>query len=712
MDSRLRSFAPALGAIFFPVAFVFLLLTPAAAQQADEAAPPPNGQDAPLSDAAAPPVGGVVLPGLLVEEKRAVSPVLSVTKLETSPVDASTSDTAGKLEGKPGAAVVRNGSQTGIVQLRGLANERVRIRVDGMSITPACPNHMDPPLHFLLPSDVGELDLRPGVTSVSEGGDSIAGSVSAVSKRPKLAAGEKWEPVFESHALYRSAEDGVDTGVTLGIANDRNSVAYRGQMLRGGSIRFPGGTIRDSGYESQDHSLRAVRRLDDGQVDFDIGFFDGDFAGTPALPMDIVKDEALRVNLALEHEVRFGTLHARVYRHAIDHRMDNFSERPPGMMRMYSPAETEDVGVSADLETEAMGGTWRVGTEVLANAHHAYQVNDMSGLEQDTFRDASRTRLGLFAEWETTLARDWTPSVGLRTDRVWSDAGKIEDFYGMSAMDAAAFNAEDHAVTRQHIDATASLRWDATSEWSVELSAARKTRSPSTLERYLWTPLSASAGQADGRTYLGNLHLVPEVSHQVNLAAMGQWRQVTVQPSAFYNRVHDYIQGTPIARKDMNGLPVLQYTNLEAELYGVEGTVTWRPAPDWRLGAVLSWVEGRNLDLDDDLYRIAPLSTTLDAEWKIGRFTNLLEVRVAGEQDDVSRTNGETTSKAWAVLNLRTAYEVQDGWTVRAGVENVTNNRYAEHLSGVNRVTDSDVAVGERLPAPGAFAYVGVEFRM
>lgn len=679
------------------VATVLLLLPRPVAAQQPEASPPGNG---------------VVLPDIVVEERRPASPVLSATTLEPTAAAAGSTDTAGKLDGKPGAAVVRNGAQTGIVQLRGLANDRVKIRVDGMAITPACPNHMDPPLHFLMPSDVDAIDLKPGVTSVSDGGDSIAGAVSAVSRRPKLAEDERWVPVFESHALYRSAEDGVDSGVTLGAANDRYSLAYRGQVLRGGSVRFPGGTIRDSGYRSQDHSLRATRRLDDGNLDVDVGFFDGDFAGTPALPMDIVKDQALRVNLGLERELSFGTLNTRVYRHAIDHRMDNFSQRPPGMMRMYSPAETEDIGLAADLESRQGGATWRIGSEVLTNAHHAYQVNDISGQRQDTFRDAARTRLGLFVEWETTLAQRWTPSLGVRSDTVWSDAGQVIDYYGVSAIDAAAFNAQDHSVTTHHLDATASLRWDVTSDWSLEISAARKTRSPSTLERYLWTPLSASAGQADGRTYLGNLHLDPEVSHQVNLAAMGQWRQVTVQPSVFYNRVHDYIQGAPIDRNDMNGQPVLKYTNLEAELYGVDGAVTWRPAPAWKFGAVLSWVRGRNLDLHDDLYRIAPLSTTLDAEWKYGRFTNVAEVRVAGEQDHVSQTNGETPSKAWATLNLRSSFEVRDGWTIRGGVENVTNNRYAEHLSGVNRVTDSDVAVGARLPAPGVFAWVGVEFRM
>jgi iron complex outermembrane recepter protein len=48
-------------------------------------------------------------------------------------------DTSALLENTPGASIMRNGDLTGIVQLRGLFNERMRVDIDGMHITPACP---------------------------------------------------------------------------------------------------------------------------------------------------------------------------------------------------------------------------------------------------------------------------------------------------------------------------------------------------------------------------------------------------------------------------------------------------------------------------------------------------------------------------------------------------------------------------------------------
>lgn len=651
-----------------------------------------------------------MLPAIEIEAEREASPVLSTTRFEPEILDAPAIDTSSLLQGQPGAAVVRNGPQTGIVQLRGLHNERVRVRVDGMAITPACPNHMDPPLHFVMPSDVEEIDVTPGAASVSQGGDSIAGAVSAVSKRPRLAATEAFEPVLDTHFLFRGADNGIDTGASLGLANDRTSVAYRYQYLQGDNLRFPRGKVRDSGYESQDHSLRLRRLIEQGLVDLDVGFFDGDYAGTPALPMDIVKDEAIRTNLALERRFGAGLLRTRAYVHAIDHRMDNFSLRPAGMMQMYSPADTQDVGVTGSFEMDRPSGLWRFGSEVFTNAHDAYQVNATSGMRQDTFHDTSRTRLGLYGEWERRVVERWTLALGVRSDTVWADAGDIDNFSMPAAADAAAFNAAGHSRIDQHIDATASVRWDVTDAWSWELSAARKTRSPSTLERYLWTPLAASAGQADGRTYLGNLRLDPEVSHQVNLATMWQWRSVSSQQAVFYNRVQDYIQGAPIDRTDANGLPVLQYTNLEAELYGADGGLAWAPAAGWELGGVVSYVRGRNLDLDDNLYRIAPLSVRLHGEYAKGRWKHRIEGYVSAAQHRVSRTNGEPQTDSYGLLHLRSAFEAAAGLRITAGIENVLDNRYADHLSGINRVTGSDVAVGERLPGAGRFVYVGFEY--
>jgi len=99
-------------------------------------------------------------------------------------------DAADLMRGVPGAAVVRNGPLTGIVQLRGMQNERVKVLVDGMTLTPACPNHMDPPMHYAMPGALERVTVMAGLVPVSEGGDSLAGTVRLDSAPPRFATNQ------------------------------------------------------------------------------------------------------------------------------------------------------------------------------------------------------------------------------------------------------------------------------------------------------------------------------------------------------------------------------------------------------------------------------------------------------------------------------------------------------------------------------------------
>ena len=61
-----------------------------------------------------------------------------------------------------------------------------------------------------------------------------------------------------------------------------------------------------------------------------------------------------------------------------------------------------------------------------------------------------------------------------------------------------------------------------------------------------------------------------------------------------------------------------------------------------------------------------------------------------------------------AQFNLRVAKLFAKTLRVEAGVENLLDKRYADHLGGVNRVAGGDLAVGERIPGAGRFAYGSV----
>lgn len=75
-------------------------------------------------------------------------------------------------------------------------------------------------------------------------------------------------------------------------------------------------------------------------------------------------------------------------------------------------------------------------------------------------------------------------------------------------------------------------------------------------------------------------------------------------------------------------------------------------------------------------------------------------------------TNGEVPSKGYVTFNLFGHWLVRDGLRLDAGVENLFNTYYVEHLAGYNRNGGSDVALGARLPGAGRSAFVRLRLQL
>jgi iron complex outermembrane receptor protein len=625
-------------------------------------------------------------------------------------------DSAALLDTAPGAAVVRNGSQTGIVQLRGLSGDRVNVLIDGMHITPACPNHMDPPMHYITSLGLESLDVIAGIAPVSRGGDSIAGAIIADSAAPVFGDGDGLETFGRAAADYNGSNDGYTALLNAGTANERFSIAYTGERQDGGDLEFAGGTAGTSGYRLLKHDVTLATRMADSTLRLDLGRHTSRDVGTPSLPMDMIEDDADKVALSYAGEFGFGNVEAKIYRHAIDHRMDNYSLR--GLSAgMLSPATSDDTGYQVKISLPHVDSIYRFGVEYLRNDFDAYSISStLAPMSiKDTWVDNSRDRLGVYAEWQAALSPQWETVIGVRSDTVDSDAGGIVNLGMMPApmevADAATFNGADRSITEHNWDFTAQVRYRHSDAVSYEFAVARKSRAPSLVERNMWTATNASSGMADGRTYLGNLALDSEVSNQITLGADWRGDAWSAQPSVFYNRVDDYIQGTPIARTDSGGNAVLQYNNIDAGLYGIDGSWQYRVDNALVLSGSLSYARGKRTDVSDNLYRIAPLRMDVNAEYARGKWTHRAEWQMAARQSKVSSYNDETETGGYGLVHLRTRYRIQSNFSISAGIENLLDKRYAEHLSGVNRVTDSDVPVGERLPGAGRFGYVAVDYR-
>ena len=410
--------------------------------------------------------------------------------------------------------------------------------------------------------------------------------------------------------------------------------------------------------------------------------------------------------------------------------MDNFNLRPapPDPTKARSiDASSRGFGYAAHATLAFRGG------EIELGADGNFGEHEMRVLDPNhprffalPFNDATRDRHGVYAEWRGALSERWWAEFGARRNRVKMDASEADLAAGLPPPAHSlkgAFNAGNRDRGDANFDWVAKLSFQASPRLRLEWGAARKTRSPHYIERFAWLPIEATAGLADGNNHVGDVSLDPEVSHEVEIGLDWRARRLSLASRAFFRRVGDYIQGVPVDATPgvvdsplegvsrLNGDPSpLRYANVDAELYGADLAWGVSLGAGLSLDGTLSFVRGRRLDLGDDLYRLAPLRGQAALRIERTHWRLALESVFAARQDDVSSLNGERETAGWAVVHLRGGIDLGSGLRVSAGILNLFDKRYREHLGGFNRVRNSDVLPGERLPGPGRSLAVRVGY--
>ncbi len=685
-------------------------------------------------------------------------------------------DTAASLRELPGMSAYGAGGVSSLPVIRGLADDRLRIQVDGTDLVATCPNHMNPPLSYVAPAQVAVVKVYAGITPVSVGGDSIGGSIVLETAPPRFAIeGEELVHGGELASYFRSNGDafGVDAAFTL--ASEQFHLGYTGALAEadnytaGGDFKRTMSTGRDghtlpldevgsSAYRTRNHQLTAGWRSGAHLVDARIGLQDMPFQNYPNQRMDLTDNRAERINLHYRGEYSGMTLDARVWHEDVAHAMDfgadkrfwyGMASNVPGSMsegRPCSPISytcaagmpmlSDSINNGGKLAAEfALGGKdlLRIGGEL-----HAYRLQDYwpasgGGMWPGAFvniNDGERDRSAIYGEWEGSFGERWTHLVGLRFERVSTDAGDVRGYdtdpappgsYMMTAAEAAAFNARPHDRSDDNWDLTALARYQPGETFAVEFGIARKTRSPNLYERYTWSSWSMAAGMnntvGDGNGYVGNLDLVPETAYTASAsfdwhATDAAWR---VRVSPWITHVDDYIDAVRLTNT-ANAFNVLRYANQGARLHGVDVDARFElgdtDAGRFALDAVAGWTRGRNRDTNDDLYQIMPLNARLALRHTLGAWDNALELVGVSRKDRTSAVRNEIATPGYGLVNLRVGYTVGQ-WRFDAGVENAFDRLYrlpqgGAYLGQGATMMLNGVPYGIAVPGMGRNWYAGV----
>jgi len=655
------------------------------------------------------------LPEITVIGRTDAEQVVTVEPLKTPLTQPGTGEL---MRRTPGGNLNFNGPMTGIGQYRGLFGYRLKTKVNSVSITSGGPNWMDSPLHYAPMPLIKEFTVQRGVTKVSQGAESIGGYVQANTHSSEFTVGEDFEFHGVANLSAQSVDDGFGLGTMLALSNDTHRMHVLGVVEDGNDTDIDGGKIRPTEYDRKAGGFGYGFTTGDQTIGFQYLRNETGDTGTPALPMDIRFIDSDVAHGTYEGNVGDYQLNAKLFYNKVEHLMDNFSLRGAPMPPMHRAnyAEGEASGIELSAERDWRDGVLNFGVDADFNEHDSDISNPTDGsFFVVNFNDVQRDRLGAFVEWETPVDDVWSYDLGLRASQVDAEAGEVGSSMGMADMLANNFNSADRDLDWTLVDAVAKWGYRASDSWRFELTLAHKERAPAYQELYLWLPLQATAGLADGKSYVGNLDLKEEKANLIELGVEYRDGADYIGPRAFYQRIDDYIQGTPLTSgpaamfcgmAPMCQPPVLQFTNVDAELYGVDTDFGYQIAERWRIDGVVSYVRGKRRDIDDNLYRIAPLSSIVGLNYLGNNMRLTVEGVFAAEQDEVSTTNEETESPGYGYMNLYGMFDITDSVKLATGVNNVFDKLYADHTNGINRAMGSDVQTGVRVPGPGRSFFI------
>ncbi len=639
-----------------------------------------------------------------------------------------TPDSAVILRKAVGANVNSNGPLTGMAQYRGMSRMRIASRINGQTISPGGPNWMDPPLSYAPAAHLDSLEVHRGITSVSAGMETIGGVVDATTWQGDFAeAGTSIQGRLRAGA--NEVNDGSLLSGAMVVAGTGQRLKLSGMTEQADDTEFAEGSILPTEYRRDRYDIGYGARIGAHTFNFDYGHSETGDAGTPALAMDIEYIDSDLFGLGYRHDSAAWELEARVWASDIEHGMTNYHLRtPPAAGAQYRRNITTADNAGFSLSASTRG--WTFGIDAHDENHDSNIDNpDNPMFFVTNFNDAERRLLGVYVERGFVLNHAWFLELGARYNRVDSDAGTVNATPAMMGMAPAValrdnFNAGERDVSDDNVDLMAKARYAASTELAWYLGVARKSRAPSYQERYLWLPLQATAGLADGRTYTGQVDLEPEVAHEVELGLDYAGARISLAPRFFYRDVSDYIEGGASSNTAaiafvrmmnmMNGTNMadpLEFRNVDAELYGADLDWSWQVSERVALEGVVNYVRGTTAH--DNLYRIAPLNGFVALRYDRPRWGVSLESFMAADQNHVAAFNGEPESDSWATFNLNGYAYLTPAVRLSGGVENLADKDYADHLSGINRVMGNpDLGVGERLPGAGRnlFARIDVTF--
>lgn len=600
------------------------------------------------------------------------SPLTVVTNPKDPRQPVPASDGADYLKTIPGFSAIRAGGTNGDPVLRGMFGSRLNILTNGGVMLGACPNRMDAPTSYIAPETYDRLTVIKGPQSVIWGPGGSAGTV--LFEREPEKFGTLGSRVNAS--LLAGSNGRFDKVLDAAAGNSQGYARFIGNQSRSNDYQDGNGDTVPSRWEKWNGDVTLGWTPDqDTLLELTAGKGDGEarYAGRGMDGAQFKRESlGLRFEKSNIGEV-LDKVEAQVYYNYADHVMDNYSLRTPsgtGMMAGPMAAAVDRRTLGARIKA-----TWRWA-----------DVQLISGIDAQTNEHRARSAMGV----DTYRSEPWTKDAdfhnyGAFAELTWYATGDDRLITGARLDRATARDFRDDSATNGNTRADTLPSGFVRYEHDLAALAATTYIGLGHAQRFpdYWELFSPDQGPAGAVNAFDSIK--PEKTTQLDFGIQYRGERLEAWASGYVGQIRDYILFD--YRSAMMGMSSTQAQNVDARIMGGELGAAYKLSDRWKADATVAYAWGKNSSDGKALPQMPPLESRLGLTYSRDSWSAGALWRLAAAQNRIAQNQGNVVGKdydksaGFGVFSLNGAYKVNHNLKLSAGVDNLFDKTYAEHLN-------------------------------
>ncbi|WP_299363586.1 TonB-dependent receptor [Winogradskyella sp.] len=620
-------------------------------------------------------------------------------------------DGAQLLNQLPAFNSIRKGGNYGFDPVfRGFKYDQLNIVFNGaQSATAACPNRMDPPTSQMAPNMIDRIEVLKGPYALRYG----SGFGATINFVPTNLRFTIENDVYGRLSTgYESNGDIVRGESQIGFSGKKHDISFFGSWSQGNDYTSGNDETVQADFQRGSFGTNMGFKITSRQQLRISALYnrarDADF---PALPMDLREDDTWMFNV--RHDIQFNraklqSWNTTVFGSFVDHLMNNLLKPlDPRTLNAETAAKTFNYGGRTEGVWRFTKGTLYAGADLRIEGAEGTRLraflmgpNAGNTFEDNAWQDGRISKTGVFTEYQlngSTFDYIFSGRLELNNAKVNDASGEFTQIYS------------DSRVTQVNPSFSVGILKDFGTTVKTGFWLGRAQRSGGLTERFInFFPV----GQ-DPFEMLGNPDLNPEVNNQVDVTL--QWtpyKKTKVNIDVFVSYLQDYISSVINPNFDPR-LPsspgVRQFINID-EVFKTGFEISWSQklfaGLQHQLG--IAYTYGQDMERDEPLPEIAPLDLryVLSGSYFKNKLSPEIAFRYVAEQSRISNEFGETVTPSFTLLDINIGYEISDKLSINAGVNNLFDENYYEHLNRSVRGTNDPIFA----PGRNVFANLNLTF--